>query len=63
MPENADVVVVGDGEFHATELMVRIESYGWHFFLRLHRDTCVRLADGSWHALEELAPPEGERRC
>jgi len=67
MPENADVVVIGDGEFHATGLMARIERYGWHFCLRLHRDTHVRLADGArsdgaWHALDELAPPEGERR-
>jgi len=67
VPESADVVVIGDGEFHATGLMARIESYGWHFCVRLHRDTYARLSgesrsEGTWHQLEDLAPPEGERR-
>ncbi len=66
VPESANVVVVGDREIHATELMARIESYGWYFCLHLHRDTHARLAngsrfDGSWHALDELTPLEGER--
>lgn len=62
-PEDAEVVVVGDGAFHSTDLMEFIEDQGWHFCLRLHVDTYVRTSgEGSWRQLRELVPEEGERR-
>lgn len=63
LPDCAAVVVVGDGAFHSTDLMAYISEQGWHFCLRLHSDTYVRLSDGEqWKPLRELAPNEGERR-
>ncbi|WP_259083382.1 transposase [Salinibacter ruber] len=62
-PEDTEVVVVGDGAFHSTDLMEFIEDQGWHFCLRLHTDTYVRAsAEGPWKQLRELVPEEGERR-
>lgn len=66
IPSGVEVVVVGDGAFHSTDLMDYITAQGWHFRLRLHADTLVRL-DGSsgeegWKELRSLAPAEGERR-
>ena len=62
-PDGAEVVVVGDGAFHSTDLMRYVTDRGWHFRLRLHADTCVRLAgEEDWRELRELAPEEGERR-
>ena len=59
----AEVVVVGDGAFHSTDLMDYITGQGWHFRLRLHADTCVQLSgDKQWKELRELAPEEGQRR-
>jgi hypothetical protein len=64
IPEDTEVVVVGSGgAFHSTDLMSYITARGWHFRLRLHSDTYVRLAgENRWHELRELAPEEGERR-
>ena len=63
IPSGAEVVVVGDGAFHSTELMDYIETRGWHFRLRLHSDTYVRLSgETGWKELREVAPNEGERR-
>jgi hypothetical protein len=63
VPGGAEVVVVGDGAFHSTDLMEYITAQGWHFRLRLHSDTYVRLAGKEvWKELRELAPEEGERR-
>ena len=63
LPDGAEVIVVGDGAFHSTDLMRYITDRGWHFRLRLHADTYVRLAgEEDWRELRELAPEEGERR-
>jgi len=62
-PEDTEVVVVGDGAFHSTDLMEFLEDQDWHFCLRLHTDTYVRAsAEGPWKQLRELVPEEGERR-
>ena len=66
-PDDAEVVVVGDGAFHSTDLMDFIEDQGWHFCLRLHADTYVHPAESSseentWRQLRDLVPKEGERR-
>ncbi|WP_341481448.1 transposase [Salinibacter ruber] len=70
-PEDTEVVVVGDGAFHSTDLMEFIEDQGWHFCLRLHADTYIRSfkdsskgfpKEGTWKQLRDLVPEEGERR-
>jgi hypothetical protein len=62
-PDEAEVVVVGDGAFHSTDLMEFIEGQEWHFCLRLHADTYVRSSEeGSWKQLRDLVPEEGEDR-
>jgi hypothetical protein len=62
-PDEAEVVVVGDGAFHSTDLMDFIEDQSWHFCLRLHLDTYVRSSEeGSWRQLRDLVPEEGECR-
>ena len=77
MPDHADVIVVGDGAFHSTDLMDYITGQGWHFRLRLHADTYVRKDKGEgkgkgegqstsageeWKQLQDYAPEKGERR-
>jgi hypothetical protein len=61
VPSAANVVIVGDGAFHSTDLMDYITGCGWHFRLRLHADTYVRLpGEQAWRELQELTPEEGE---
>jgi len=54
-----EVIVIGDGAFHSTELMNYISDKGWSYRLRLHSDTYIRFSNGEWKQLGELAPEEG----
>ena len=68
-PDDSEVVVVGDGAFHSTDLMEPVENQGRHFCLRLHADTYVHPAESSseentWIQLRDLVlkvGPEGRR--
>ena len=58
--EAPEVIVIGDGSFHSTELMSYLSDKGWFYRLRLHSDSYVRLSkEGSWKQLGDLAPEEG----
>lgn len=46
VPGEADVVVIGDGEFHCVSLLKAVQAAGWTYCLRLHADTYVREAPG-----------------
>jgi hypothetical protein len=75
MPTGADVVVIGDGEFHSVKVLRAIDQAGWSYCIRIHADTCVRLEPGkdsgpgagqnpdpTWQETRDLDPPEGESR-
>jgi hypothetical protein len=63
LPADTEVVIVGDGAFHSTDLMAYVDARpGWHFRLRLHADTYAKLPSNGWKQLKELAPKEGQRR-
>lgn len=62
LPDDADVVLIGDGEFHSVDLMEWLQKQRLHFHLRLHADTYVQLPDGRWAQLQNLDIPKGQRR-
>ena len=75
VPEQAEVVLIGDGEFHSVDLLRAAERKGWAYLVRLHADTYVRTGDGtgngtgngtgegpSWQQCQALDPSEGTRR-
>lgn len=75
MPTEADVVVIGDGEFHSVEVLRAIDQAGWSYCIRIHADTYVRPESGqrsdqrsvqdpdpTWQQTRDLDPSEGERR-
>jgi hypothetical protein len=62
------VVVISDGAFHSTDListdlMGYLSDKGWSYRLRVHRGTYVRLSNGEWKQLGDLAPEEGGKNC
>ena len=57
--EAPEVIVIGDGSFHSTELMSYLSDKGWSYRLRLHSDTYIRFSNGEWKQLGDLAPEEG----
>ncbi len=54
-----EVIVIGDGAFHSTDLMSYLSEKGWSYRLRLHSDTYVQLSNGKWTQVGDLAPEEG----
>lgn len=62
LPEDVEIVLIGDGEFHSVDLMAWLQAQTWHFRLRLHADTYIRLPDGTWVQLQDLDIQQGERR-
>lgn len=46
VPDEAEVVIIGDGEFHCVSLLKAVQAAGWTYCVRLHADTYVRKAPG-----------------
>lgn len=55
IPEEREVIFIGDGEFGHTKLMVWLDEQGWDFRLRIANDTYLWLPDGTCKPVGELA--------
>lgn len=62
LPDDTQIVLIGDGEFHSVDIMTYATALGWHYRLRLHSDTQIQLPDGRWVALQDVGLVEGQRR-
>lgn len=62
LPNGLDTVLIGDGEFHSIDLMAWLQEKGWHFRLRLHKDTFIRLPDSTWVQPQDIDIRPGERQ-
>ncbi len=62
LPDNLDTVLIGDGDFHSIDLLAWLQGKGWHFGLRLHKDTFICLPDGTWVQPQDTHIRPGERR-
>jgi hypothetical protein len=57
LPAEADVIVLGDGEFDSIELQRYLTHQGWHYVCRTAKDTWV-CSEGAWLQLDEYAWPD-----
>ena len=63
VPPEAEVILIGDGEFHSVDLLRAAKQKGWGYCMRLHADTYLRKSEGEpWRECRALDPDEGERR-
>jgi Transposase DDE domain len=68
VPPQAAVVVVGDSEFGAVEVLRQLESWGWHYVLRQKSSHLVLLSSAAdsaapqWQPLGSLLQRAGQRR-
>lgn len=62
IPPDTEVIVIGDGEFHAVKLMRWIRLQGWHLRLRLPSDTYIWLKEEGWVKLANLPIQPGQRQ-
>jgi hypothetical protein len=57
LPAEADVIVLGDGEFDSIELQRYLHQQGWHYVCRTAKDTWVS-CEGEWLQLDDWALPD-----
>ncbi len=60
IPEEADVIFLGDGEFDGTTLQATVEGYGWFYVCRTAKNTLLE-EEGEAFTFEELGVLPGER--
>ena len=60
VPEDADVMFLGDGEFDGIHLLAEMDSYGWEYVCRTAKDT-VLTQDSETTNFEELQVQPGGR--
>jgi len=59
VPEEADVIFLGDGEFDGTTLQATVEGYGWDYVCRTAKNT-ILAEEGEEFTFEELGILPGE---
>jgi hypothetical protein len=59
VPEEADVIFLGDGEFDGITLQATIESYGWEYVCRTAKDIQLG-AEGDRFSFQEVIVQPGE---
>lgn len=60
IPKGVEVVIIGDGEFRSTGLIGWLYTKGWHYRLRVAKDTYIRDKYGEWVQLQDLNLSKGE---
>jgi hypothetical protein len=60
VPDDSDVIVLGDGEFDGVAFQAAIADYEWHYVCRTAVNTQVGV-DGEWMALRDLDVWPGKR--
>lgn len=60
IPKGVEVVIIGDGEFRSTGLIGWLYTKGWHYRLRVAKDTYMRDEYGEWIQLQDLNLSPGE---
>ena len=59
IPEGADVIVVGDGEFDGITLQATLDSFGWQYACRTAKNTQLGV-EGESFSFQEVAVQPGE---
>jgi hypothetical protein len=59
LPDAADIIVLGDGEFGHVQLITWLEAQAWDYCLRVASDTYIRYED-EWRCLDSFDVRPGE---
>lgn len=59
IPDDAEVTVVGDGEFDGTELQGLLRQFGWQYVVRTAANVSMHVY-GRWYVVDSMAPSRGE---
>ena len=59
VPDNSDVVIVGDGEFDGENFLTTIQNLGWSYVCRTAKNA-VLYEDGEGFHMRDICPEHGE---
>ena len=59
LPDDTDVILLGDGEFDSIELQTFLADAGWSYVCRTAKNTLIE-QDGYWQRLDEIAIRPGD---
>jgi len=59
VPEGADVIFLGDGEFDGVTLQATIDGYGWEYVCRTAKNVQLE-TEGEWFSFHEVGVQPGE---
>lgn len=60
VPADTPVLLVGDSEFGAVEIIRQLEGWGWRYVLRQKGSTCVKLPGRGWQSFGHLSAGAGQ---
>lgn len=60
LPDDAAVLLLGDSEFGAVDVIRQVEKWHWDYVLRQKSSHLVQLADGKWKAFGDFVQKAGE---
>ena len=60
LPDDAKVLLLGDSEFGAVDVIRQVEKWQWHYVLRQKSNHLVQLASGDWKAFGDFIQKAGE---
>ncbi len=59
IPEETEVIILGDGEFDGVKWLQEIDSYGWYFACRTAKNS-VLYEKGERFIFKDICPEKGE---
>lgn len=59
LPDDTDVILLGDGEFDSIELQTFLADAGWSYVCRTAKNTLIE-QDGHWQRLDEIEIERGD---
>ncbi|MEA3407435.1 MAG: IS4 family transposase [Chloroflexota bacterium] len=62
VPEDVPVLLVGDSEFGAVDVIAQVDIWDWWYVLRQKRSHLIKLPDRPWQAFGALIQEAGESR-
>jgi hypothetical protein len=60
LPDDAKVLLVGDSEFGAVDVIRQVENWHWDYVLRQKSSHLVKIADRKWKAFGDLITKAGQ---
>ncbi len=60
LPDDAKVLLLGDSEFGAIDVIRQLEKWQWHYVLRQKSSHLVQLADREWKSFGDFIQKAGE---